>query len=136
MKQVQMLKSSLRERHLHWIGWRKDFNRIAFLFKIFYNWADVGPAGVSQLVARPNYFRQLPRFIQDPLARRSIRPAGTGWLPPRLRATPLRLGVSVRSASEARSQVRLHLSEGGERFVDHLVLATGYRVDMSRYGFL
>jgi cation diffusion facilitator CzcD-associated flavoprotein CzcO len=126
----------VRERHLHWIGWRKHFNRIAFLLKIFYNWADVGPAGVSQLVARPNYFRQLPRFIQDPLARRSIRPAGAGWLRPRLLATPLRLGVSVRSASEARSQVRLHLSEGGERLVDHLMLATGYRVDMSRYGFL
>ncbi len=126
----------VRERHLHWIGWRRRFNRISFLLKIFYNWTDVGPAGVSQLVARPNYFRQLPRFIQDPLARRSIRPAGAEWLRPRLRATPLRVGVSVQSASEAGSKVRLHLSEGGERLVDHLVLATGYRVDMNRYGFL
>jgi NADPH-dependent 2,4-dienoyl-CoA reductase/sulfur reductase-like enzyme len=30
----------------------------------------------------------------------------------------------------------VHLDDGTERVVDHLVLGTGYRVDISRYSFL
>ncbi|HYS20501.1 MAG TPA: hypothetical protein VEO73_05375, partial [Gemmatimonadales bacterium] len=32
--------------------------------------------------------------------------------------------------------LRLRLSDGTERLVDHLLLATGYRVDVARYAFL
>jgi hypothetical protein len=32
--------------------------------------------------------------------------------------------------------VRLVLDDGSQRQVDHVVLATGYRVDLSRYAFL
>ncbi|MGC2530230.1 MAG: NAD(P)-binding domain-containing protein [Candidatus Acidiferrum sp.] len=126
----------VRARQVHWLGWRERFNRLGFLSKLFYNWTDVGPAGVSQLVARPNYFRRLPRFIQDPLAKRSIRPAGAGWLRQRLEMTPRRTGVSVLSASEVGSEVRLDLSDGARKVVDHLLLATGYQVDIKRCGFI
>ena len=32
--------------------------------------------------------------------------------------------------------VRLALSDGSERCVDHVLLATGFRVDIGRYAFL
>ena len=32
--------------------------------------------------------------------------------------------------------MRLALDDGTERWVDHVLLATGYRVDVTRYGFL
>ncbi len=37
---------------------------------------DVGPMGLSRLVAVPDLFRRLPREAQTPLAYRAIRPAG------------------------------------------------------------
>jgi hypothetical protein len=36
----------------------------------------------------------------------------------------------------AGSQLRLHLDDGSDRLVDHALLATGFRVDASKYGFL
>src|SRR4029077_9847531 len=36
----------------------------------------------------------------------------------------------------AGSQLRLRLDDGSERLVDHALLATGFRVDVSRYPFL
>jgi hypothetical protein len=46
------------------------------------------------------------------------------------------LGGKVISAGVAGSQLRLRLSDGTERLVDHALLATGFRVDISRYPFL
>jgi hypothetical protein len=46
------------------------------------------------------------------------------------------LGRTVISATPAGSQLRLRLDDGTERIVDHALLATGFRVDISRYPFL
>jgi hypothetical protein len=43
---------------------------------------------------------------------------------------------TVTSARVSRGQVHLKLSDGTQRRVDHVLLATGYRVDISRYAFL
>jgi len=42
----------------------------------------------------------------------------------------------VRASSSLRGEVVLKLDDGGERRVDHVLLGTGYDVDISRYGFL
>jgi hypothetical protein len=41
----------------------------------------------------------------------------------------------VVSAAVAGNQLRLRLDDGTERLVDHALLATGFRVDVSRYPF-
>jgi hypothetical protein len=88
-------------------------------------------------VAWPNVFRRIqPRKVQDELARRSIRPAGAGWLRPRLEHVPIENSLSVQSAARVGDQVRLSLSNGIEREFDHVLLGTGYRVDISKYEFL
>jgi hypothetical protein len=46
------------------------------------------------------------------------------------------LGRSVNSAVDAGGRVRVHLDDGSERTVDHVLLGTGYRVDVSKYDFL
>jgi hypothetical protein len=46
------------------------------------------------------------------------------------------MGRKVVSATVAGSQLRLRLDDGSERLVDHALLATGFRVDVSRYPFL
>ncbi|MGY4626420.1 FAD-dependent oxidoreductase [Bradyrhizobium sp. USDA 4486] len=97
---------------------------------------DVGPAGVSHLVAHPRAFCALPRRVQDRLGPRVIRAAGANWLIPRLTDVPIRLNTEVRDACSMGERVRLVLNDGTESTVDHVLLATGYQVDLSRYSFL
>ena len=44
--------------------------------------------------------------------------------------------TAVSSASPAGECISLNLSGGAKRCVDHVMLATGYRVDISRYEFI
>jgi len=104
--------------------------------RMLYAPPDVGQAGISHLVARPNLFRRLPRLMQNRLAVRAIRPAGAAWLKPRCQRVPISTGRAVISAATFGDRVILKLADGSERRVDHVLLATGYRVDISRYPFL
>lgn len=97
---------------------------------------DVGPLWYSRLVATPGLFRLLPRGAQARIAYRSIRPACSYFVKVRLDDVRLRLGVDVRSATPDGSGLRLALSDGSSRWVDHLIFGTGYWVDVARYGFL
>jgi len=87
-------------------------------------------------VATPNLFKRLPRPLQEKIAYRSIRPAGAGWLVPRLRNVRITTRGVVGSVKADDERVILNLSDGAKRCVDHVMLATGYQVDISRYEFL
>lgn len=104
--------------------------------QLLYAPTDVGPAGVSQLMARPDLLRRLPRTLQDRLRKRSVRPAGARWLVHRLQNVPIRLGRKVVSSTPSGERVKVLLDDGSERTVDHILLGTGYQVDISRYAFL
>jgi FAD-dependent urate hydroxylase len=106
------------------------------LSKLLYAPTDVGPAGISQIVARPDVVRRFPRPVQDWLRKRSIRPAGARWLVARLQNVPMKLGRSVVSAAPEGDRVKVKLDDGCERIADHVFLGTGYRVDVSKYDFL
>ena len=125
-----------RADHLNWVGKHVKLHRLGPLSRLMYSKCDVGPAGISRLVAAPHLFRTLPRRFQDRTAYRAIRPAVAGWLQPRLTGVPITLGRKVVAAMPTESQLRLQLDDGSERIVDHALLATGFRVDVSRYGFL
>jgi cation diffusion facilitator CzcD-associated flavoprotein CzcO len=104
--------------------------------RLLYAPPDVGPAFVSQLVARPDVYRRMSRPLQDRLAVRSVRPAGAGWLRPRLRDVSIRRGLQTTHVERDGDRVQLQFSDASEQAVDHVMLGTGYRVDLSRYGFL
>jgi len=126
----------VRAPMVHWL-WRQPWlHTCKPVAKLLYAPPDVGPAGVSHLVARPNCFRRLPWRIQNRLAQRSVRPAGAAWLKPRLEGALITTGRCVVSATAMGERVILKLDDGSERRVDHVLLATGYRVDISRYAFL
>jgi thioredoxin reductase len=128
-----------RSSHIHWLqGWTSKtlHHRLGKLTsRILYAPTDVGPAGISQLVARPDLLRRLPHGLQDRIRKRSVRPAGARWLVKRLQHTPVRLGHRVTSVTVAGEKVKVGLDDGSERIVDHLLLGTGYRVDVSKYEF-
>jgi FAD-dependent urate hydroxylase len=103
-----------------------------FLQRLLYAPTDIGPAGVSRLVAMPNLFRRLPRELQDRLAYRSIRPAATSWLLDRTADVKMTFSRRVSEATPDSDGVLLALDDGSRRRVDHVILGTGYRVDVAR----
>jgi FAD-dependent urate hydroxylase len=125
-----------RAKTLNWVGLHPRLHHIGIISKILYSNRDVGPAGISRLVSMPHLFRRFPRSFQDRTAYRAIRPAGAGWLQSRVAGIPITLGRKVASASVSGGKLRLHLSDGTDRLVDHALLATGFRVDVSGYSFL
>ncbi len=125
-----------RTNHLNWVGLHARLHHLGLISKMMYSNRDVGPAGISRLVAMPHLFRRFPRVFQDRTAYRAIRPAGAGWLQPRIAGIPITMGRKVVSAAVSGSQLRIRLDDGSERLVDHALLATGFRVDVSRFPFL
>jgi FAD-dependent urate hydroxylase len=125
-----------RTKNLNWVGLHPRLHHLGAISKILYSNRDVGPAGISRLVAMPHVFRRFPRRFQNRTAYRAIRPAGASWLRPRIAEVPITLGRKVVSATVAGTKLRLRLDDGTERLVDHALLATGFRVDVSRYPFL
>lgn len=125
-----------RQKALNWVGIHPRLHHLGMISRMLYSDRDVGPAGISRLVAMPHLFRKFPRAFQDRTAYRAIRPAGAGWLQPRLTGVTITLGRRIASANVAGGQLRLSLDDGQERLVDHALLATGFRVDISRYQFL
>jgi len=129
-----------RSHRIHWLQGRLSrtlhHGLGKFTRRVLYAPTDVGPAGLSHLMARPELLRRLPRGLQNKLRRRSVRPAGARWLVERLRDVPIRLGCSVVSAVSVGERVKVSLNDGSERTVDHILLGTGYRVDISKYEFL
>lgn len=126
----------VRRTGLKWLGWKKRIQSLGPISKVFYSWTDVGPAAISQIVSLPSVLQQFPRDLQDRLRKRSIRPAGAFWLLSRLKDVPLTTGRKVLSASPRGERLRVVLDDRSERMVDHVLLGTGYRIDVSRYSFL
>ena len=106
------------------------------LSDVLYSKFDVGPAGISRLVAMPNVVRQVPLGLRDRIRTRAVQSAGSRWLPPRLQRVKLTTGRSVVEAGSSHHEVKIKLDDGSERTVDHVLMGTGYTVDLARYRFM
>jgi hypothetical protein len=111
-------------------------HRLGPITRALYAPPDVGPAGLSRLVAMPGCYRSFPRRWQDRWGVRAIRPAGAAWLRPRLEGVPITTGRVVTGATQVDGEVDVALDTGSHLRADHVLLATGYQVDINRYGFL
>jgi thioredoxin reductase len=129
-----------RAHRINWLqGWASKtlhWRLGGVVRSLLYAPTDVGPAGISQLMARPDLLHKLPRWLQDKLRKRAVRPAGSRWLVKRLEQVPIRLGRSVASVTPIGDRLRIRLDDGSEQNIDHALLGTGYRVDISKYKFL
>jgi FAD-dependent urate hydroxylase len=96
----------------------------------------IGPLGINWLVENPRLFTAFPRSVQDRMAARAIRSAGSSWLRPRTTRAAFKPGTHVVSASARGDKVHLQLNDGKESTVDHVLLGTGYRVSVARMNFL
>jgi predicted ATP-grasp superfamily ATP-dependent carboligase len=97
---------------------------------------DVGGRAVGWIAAAPDAFRRVPARWHEVISHRCIRPVGAAWLRPRLAGVPVTLGVRVQAVRERGGEVTLALDDATTRRVDHVLLGTGYQVDVGRYPFL
>lgn len=126
----------VRAPNVHWLGWRARLQKLGPVAKLLYSPFDIGPAGISRIVAVPDSVKYFPRSVQDAFRRRALRPAGARWLVDRFKTIPISTGRFVESVEPAGDKLRLRLNDGSSREVDHALLGTGYRVDVTRYPFL
>jgi cation diffusion facilitator CzcD-associated flavoprotein CzcO len=126
----------VRAKRIYFLRRVARIHRLGPVTRLLFDPAEVGPAGVSRLVSAPNWYRRLPRRVQDRFSVRSLRPAGAAWLEPRLAQVPISVGTRVVLARPLGSGLELSLDDGTSRHCDHVLLATGYRVDISGYSFL
>jgi len=121
---------------LRWIGMHQRLHQLGIISKMLYSKHDIGPIGISRLVAYPNLMYHVPLSLKDPIRKRAVRSAGAPWLMPRLPEVKISTGRSVVSAREIDGEVQLRLDDGSERRVNHVLMGTGYTVDISKYEFL
>jgi thioredoxin reductase len=114
-----------------WVEWLMDARANPFRAP-----GKIGPVGINWLVECPWLFTLFPRGVQDWMAYRAIRPAASGWLRPRFEGVTVLPGREIVAATAQGGKVRLRLSDGTERAADHVLLGTGYKVALARYGFL
>jgi len=126
----------VRQDQLNWIGMHSWLHHLGPISSMLYSSHDVGPLGISRLVAYPNLVSLIPLKLRDRIRTRAVRPAGSRWLPDRLAAVKITTGRGVSQVTASGDAVVLKLDDGSERQVDHVVLGTGYQVDISKYDFL
>jgi cation diffusion facilitator CzcD-associated flavoprotein CzcO len=122
-----------RRPTLRWIGAHPWLHRMGPVSSLLYSSHDVGPVGISRLVAYPKLVYHVPLKLRDRIRTRAVRSAGSRWLPERLASVKITTGCSVSNASARGDEITLKLDDGTERHVDHVVLGTGYQVNISRY---
>lgn len=121
-------------RHpIHWLT-SEDVNDRSLYQRIRYPKAGIAPGWFNWgLENIPYGFQQLPRGVKNRLMRGRGRygPAGAEWLKSRVIGTVgLHEAVTVEAAEEIAQQAILHLSDSTTLTVDHVILATGYRVNI------
>jgi hypothetical protein len=128
---------AVRAPLVRWLGTRELMRHPWNPFRrLLFHPTDVGPPLLTQITARPQLFRMMPASMQTKFDYRCIRPAGAAWLPPRMNGVRITTGRNVVSVAPRQSRLLVGFDDGNTRLVDHVLLATGYRIDIRRYGFL
>lgn len=113
----------------------------SMLRRLCYPDAGIGPGWRSVIVSElPNVFRRLPRQIRHDYVATSWGPAGAWWLAERARDRfPLLTSHTIAHAVERGGKLVLAVQNRGKTVMfetDHVIAATGYRVDLDRVQYL
>jgi cation diffusion facilitator CzcD-associated flavoprotein CzcO len=127
----------VRAADVRWLRRHPRLHSVPTLAKILYAPAEIGPPALCRLAEAPDAFHFIPYRSRQSLTERCIRPAGSAWLRDRVVG---KVGIitdaTLREVSTSPGGVALSLSDGAKLEADHLRLATGYSVDVTRYSFL
>jgi thioredoxin reductase len=102
----------------------------------------LGPGLRSRLFSdAPWAFRYLPESLRLEIVRKALGPSGGWFIRDKVTGkVPLHLGYNPEGAQVENGKVRLHLrsADGSTRDIvtEHLIAATGYKVDLDRLSFV
>ena len=91
-------------------------------------------------VHAPQLFRLLPETVRLQKVKKILGPAVTWWVAQQLHGNvPIHLGAQIQSTTVEDGEIVLQWTDGNkqetQRF-DHIIAATGYKVNLQRLGFL
>lgn len=101
-----------------------------------YGRGGVGAAGISRIIQQPHLYARFSPQFRTKWDRKSTKLGFSYRLVPAMNGTPIRYEHAVQRAAARNGRVVLRLTDGSERAADHVVLATGYCLDISRTPFL
>jgi hypothetical protein len=127
----------LSRRAIHWLGAPAGASKtLAWRLRAAIEAPSaVGPFPLNWLVELPAAVRHLPAPWREEFNRRCLKAAAAGWLKPRFKNVECNPGASVSRARSLGDRITLEFGHGEETF-DHVVLGTGYQVNLSRLGIL
>jgi FAD-dependent urate hydroxylase len=124
------------------LAWRKNlFRKLMFgplrglSYKILPP-TDLGDIKTARKMASPELFRRQTPEVQEKLLKDCAKPVGAYWLPSRVEKIPVTPLVTVTRAQSTGNGLKLDLTDGTSREVDFVILATGYKIDISKYKIL
>jgi cation diffusion facilitator CzcD-associated flavoprotein CzcO len=125
---------------IHWlgtgkraVGWRQEAR--AKLSALLATPSGVGPFPLNWFVEVPNLLHLLPADARARFNAASLRAGAAGWLRPRFDGVGVTAGVEIIDAAANGDQVEVTTDRGAATF-DHVLLATGYRIDIAKFGIL
>lgn len=122
---------------VHWIGadapgrrgWRRQVR------ERMQSPSAVGPFPWSWLNEWPGVERRLPQAIRARISARSLRAAATRWLVADFHGVTVRARRKIKQVRLQGERVTIELDDGVHAY-DHILLGTGYRIDIAKLGIL
>jgi FAD-dependent urate hydroxylase len=97
--------------------------------------SQVGPFPFNWLVEAPGVIRHFSERSRDRLNQHCLRATAALWLRSRLHDVPVNEGCRILDARRDGDRIALTLDNGSRR-VEHVLLATGYRIDLDKMDIL
>jgi hypothetical protein len=123
---------------IHWLGTGTPENEAkprARLRELLTAPSAVGPFPLNWVCEVPGVVHRFPGPLKHRFTTRSSRAGAAGWLLPRFDGVRVNPGRTIRGAREVADRVELELDNGNTRY-DHVLLATGYRIDIAKLGVI
>jgi FAD-dependent urate hydroxylase len=122
---------------IHWLGGSALPGRAAveWFSKRLASPSGVGPFPLNWIAERPDLAHAMPAEMRTRFGARCLRPGAAAWLRPRFEGVRVLSGERIHSAVVAGERIVLMLDHGTAVF-DHVLLGTGYKIDVERLGFL
>jgi FAD-dependent urate hydroxylase len=123
---------------IHWLGTSNASatapkNALSQLREALASPSAVGPFPLSWLAELPELVRHLPPGPREWFTIRCLRAGAAGWLKPRFDNVRCHSGRTILATDIAQGRIVVELDNGAHSF-DHVVLGTGYQVDLTRLG--
>jgi cation diffusion facilitator CzcD-associated flavoprotein CzcO len=121
---------------IHWLGnGASERAVIGWLSERLASPSGVGPFPFNWVAEMPDAAHLMPADIRAWFNRKCLRPGVAGWLRPRFAGVRVLAGERIHAAVPTGERIALSLDHGTAVF-DHVLLGTGYRVDIGKLGIL